>query len=161
MAKISTGTKKHAYCVGKFVRIEDIPERLVKDWGADDLQSSSDYSCYNITDEDKEDLKDTHAKHAHFPITHLVHDTEKPVSILIQEKMKKGRGKKYKISEKEQSYHFSWWGLAFDENQTKNYREFMTEAINSKLRENEIKDQQVELLSSHPFSWKEKEQYGP
>ena len=158
----STNTKKHAYYVGKFVRIEDIPTNLVNNW-TPGLQNSSDYSCYNISDEDKNALKEIHAKYAHFPITHLVHDTKKPVSILIDEKMRKGRAKKYKISEKEQNYHFSWWGLAFDENQIEKYRKPMTEAINSKLRENDkIKGQQkAELLSSHPFSWKPKEQYGP
>ena len=175
-------TSKHAYCVGMFVRIEDILEGLVKDWndyyGNDDLrkhkhkkcsqvgakkdqddgyvhlQTSSDYSCYITTDKGANVLKETHARYAHFPITHLVHDTkrENVLSILIDETMKKGREKKYEISEKEQSYHFSWWGLAFDENQTKNYRESMTKAIISKLRENETKHQQVELLSNHPFS---------
>ena len=154
----STNTKKHAYCVGKFVRIEDIPERLVKDWDDGD---SSDYSCYNIKDEDKEYLKETHAKYAHFPITHLVHDTqmENALNILKDEKMKKGREKKYKISDKERSYRFSWWGLAFDEDQTEKYGKPMKDAIAKRLEKNYTK-QGVELLSSHPFSGKSKELYG-
>ena len=158
-----TNTKKHAYCVGKFVRIKDIREDLVKDWGDGDLQNSSDYSCYNMTAEDKEDLKETHAKYAHFPITHLVHDTEieNVLSILKDGKMIKGREKKYKISEKEQSYCFSWWGLAYDENQTIKYRETMTNTIGSKLYKNNNDKQDIQLLSSHPFSGKSKERYGP
>ena len=178
-------TSKHAYCVGRFVRLQDIPEGLVKNWndfyGNDDLrkhkkgsrvgekkddgyihlQTSPDYSCYITTDKGANVLKETHARYAHFPITHLLHDTkrENVLTILINETMKKGRVKKYKLSEKEQSYHFSWWGLAFDENQTKNYRESMTKAINIMLRENETKHQQVELLSSHPFSGTAKDQY--
>ena len=53
----STGTKKHAYCVGKFVRIKDIREDLVYNFGDGDLQNSSDYSCYKITNKDKNALK--------------------------------------------------------------------------------------------------------
>ena len=148
--------------MGKFVRIENIKEGLVKDWGDGDLQNSSDYSCYNISDEDKNALKETHAKYAHFPITHLVHDTkmENVLSILTDGKMRKGREKKYKISNKEQSYHFSWWGLAFDENQTEKYRNPMADAIDKILKKNNSK-QGIELLSSHPFSGTAKERYGP
>ena len=80
------------------------------------------------------------------------------VNILKDEKITGGREKEFKGVG---LYHFSWWGLAFNKNETEDYKMHMTEAINSKLGENKIDDQQVELLSSQPFSWKEKKRYGP
>ena len=156
-------TIKSAYCIRKFVRIEDIPkevELIVKGTKCNKRNTtSSDYLCYALT-KGQEKLEKVHKGHAHFPISHLAHDTNgvAGVNILKDEKITGGREKEFKGVG---LYHFSWWGLAFNKNETEDYKMHITEAINSKLGENKVDDQRVELLSSHPFSWKVKKRYGP
>ena len=67
-----------AYCIRKFVRIEDIPkevELFVKGTKCNKRNTtSSDYLCYALT-KGREKLEKVHKEHAHFPISHLAHDT--------------------------------------------------------------------------------------
>ena len=152
-------TIKSKYLVGKFVRIEDIPddvETFVE--GNKQDTTSSDYSCYKVIEKGEEELNKVHKEHAHFPISHLVHDTngEAAVGILENEKITPGDKKEFK---EVGSYHFSWWGLALDENETQSYETAMKTAI--KVATNRLNDRDIELLNSHPFSRKLNRRYGP
>ena len=160
--------RKHAYCVGNFIPLEKIRYRLVKNWNPYhdkdiDLRTSPDYSCYNIKEKDKSILKETHAKCARFPITYLIHDTERKnvLAILKDEIMRKGCKKKNEITaDKIEKFSSSWWSLALNEKETGDYRTSMTKEIKKALWKNNNNNQDIELLGSHPFSQTAKEQYG-
>ena len=118
-----------AYCVGEFIRIEDITREVETFVEGNKLNTtSSDYSCYKVIENGGEKLEKVHKEQAHFSISHLVHDTKGTAAVSILENKKITPGDK-KYFKGVGSYHFSWWGLAFDENETKDYEDHMTKAI--------------------------------